>query len=428
MPITAAAASNARRQRGERYDLFHKQRSGQYSGRSTKFRQGQRPAPRSGGHVKMQKRVSRVGETALKMRSSFAQSARKSAEKFLDSSEGSYRSRAKNFMQNDMVQCVLIFMIVTNSVLMGIATFHFVDDDPFVKDHFELVDNILLFFFTLELALNLFAYGLYDFFQDNWLVFDFVSVVLSWIFASITYMRAFRVFRIFRAFRVFAKVESLRRIIEALCNTGDQMFSILIVLGLIYYIFAVMLTQLFADCYEEGCYDETGIDYFGRLDHTMFTMFALMTYEDWVVIVRMTMTRYGWAWLPIITFMTIASFVMLNLIVAVLCDSLAALGPSDELLEGEVLSESDHNDYYDSIDEETVSANTSQSQSAIVPHEALDKLLQSVETLNTRARNLQRKIDGEEHRQERRLLRHRIVEDEDEMDDNMKDFERDPLS
>ena len=71
------------------------------------------------------------------------------------------------------------------------------------------------------------------------LVFDFVSVVLSWVFASITYMRAFRVFRIFRAFRVFAKVESLRRIIEALCNTGDQMFSILIVLGLIYYIFAV---------------------------------------------------------------------------------------------------------------------------------------------------------------------------------------------
>jgi len=260
------------------------------------------------------------------------------------------------------------------------------------------------------------------------LVFDFVSVVLSWIFASITYMRAFRVFRIFRAFRVFAKVESLRRIIEALCNTGDQMLSILIVLGLIYYIFAVMLTQLFADCYEEGCYEETGIDYFGRLDHTMFTMFALMTYEDWVVVVRMTMTRYGWAWLPIITFMTIASFVMLNLIVAVLCDSFAALGPSDDLMEGEVLSESDHNDYYDSIDEETVSANTSQSQSAVVPHEALDKLLQSVETLNTRARNLQRKIDGDEHRQERRLLRHRIVEDEDEMDDNMKDFERDPLS
>jgi len=40
------------------------------------------------------------------------------------------------------------------------------------------------------------------------LAFDFVSVVLSalsWIFASITYMREFRVFRIFHAFRELAK-------------------------------------------------------------------------------------------------------------------------------------------------------------------------------------------------------------------------------
>ena len=65
-----------------------------------------------------------------------------------------------------------------------------------------------------------------------------MSVVLRLMFASITYMH---VFRVFRAFRVFAKVESLRRIIEALCNTGDPMFSILIVLGIIYYIFAFML-------------------------------------------------------------------------------------------------------------------------------------------------------------------------------------------
>ncbi len=57
-----------------------------------------------------------------------------------------------------------------------------------------------------------------------------------------------------------------------------------------------------------------------------------------LVIVRMTITRYGLAWLPIIIFMTIASFVMLNLFVAALCDSLAVLGPGDDLLEGEVLS------------------------------------------------------------------------------------------
>ena len=62
-----------------------------------------------------------------------------------------------------------------------------------------------------------------------------ILLVLSWIFAGLTYMRAFRVFRIiciFRVFRVFAKDESFRRIVKALGSTGDQMFSILIILHL----------------------------------------------------------------------------------------------------------------------------------------------------------------------------------------------------
>ena len=60
-----------------------------------------------------------------------------------------------------------------------------------------------------------------------------------------------------------------------------------------------MFTQLFGDCYEKGCYAEgedgdLGVNYFGRLDYTMFTLFMLMSMENWSDIILMTGTRYSW--------------------------------------------------------------------------------------------------------------------------------------
>ena len=77
-------------------------------------------------------------------------------------------------------------------------------------------------------------------------------------------------------------------------------------------------------CYADGD-DDLGVNYFGRLDHTMFTLFMLMSMENWSDIIRMTDKEYPWAWIPLLTFMIISAFVMLNLVIAVLCEALSAL-------------------------------------------------------------------------------------------------------
>ena len=100
------------------------------------------------------------------------------------------------------------------------------------------------------------------------------------------------------------------------------MFAIGLLLFLVSYIFAVMFTQLFKDLFDDG---ETDFNYFGRIDHTFFTLFQIMTLDNWADIARQVMAVYAWAWLPFITFVIITGFVVVNLIIAVICDAVSAL-------------------------------------------------------------------------------------------------------
>ena len=151
-----------------------------------------------------------------------------------------FRNRARVIVQDERFQLAIIGLIVLNSVLMGIATFDFVKGDQNVLNLFEHIDMLILVIFTVELGMNLLVYS-WDFFKDNWFLFDFASIMLSWAFTGITIIRAFRVFR---AFRLFARVGSLKKIVSALMSTGEQMAAIILVLALIFYIFGVMVSSI----------------------------------------------------------------------------------------------------------------------------------------------------------------------------------------
>jgi len=99
------------------------------------------------------------------------------------------------------------------------------------------------------------------------------------------------------------------------------MLAIGMLLFLVSYIFAVMFTQLFKDLYPVY----TTEDYFGRIDDTFFTLFQIMTLDAWADIAREVMAVYAWAWLPFVVFVVVTGFVVVNLIIAVICDAISAL-------------------------------------------------------------------------------------------------------
>lgn len=231
-------------------------------------------------------------------------------------------------VNNQNFQMCIIGLIIVNSALMGVATFKFVENDQGVTDAFAIVDEIILSAFTAELGLNLVVYHK-TFFNDAWRCFDALTIAMSYLLGGAKIIRSFR---IFRAFRLFGRIPALKKILFALFSTGDQMVSIFFVLSLFYYIFAVMFTQLFGDCDEYECFGDD-INYFGSLHQTIMTLFILMNMEDWANLTRQTQKRHSWAWFPVIVFIMVSSFIMLNLIIAVLCEALSKIKEEKDVKE-----------------------------------------------------------------------------------------------
>lgn len=229
------------------------------------------------------------------------------------------RALAGSVVKKEWFKRTIVILIALNAIWMGIFTFDFVTENPSIYRIFEIVDHVFLWIFTLELGLKFCYHGL-ALFQNGVLVFDFLMIVFSWVF-HIQFPRV-GAFRIFRALRLMSQVERLRRVIKALVLEIPHMLAIFTVLLLIYYIFAVVFTSLFKHLYRDGLTEE---DYFSRLDTTAFTLFQLMTTDGWSQITKEVMETYNWAWFPIIAFMVISIFVVVNLVVGVISDAIGSM-------------------------------------------------------------------------------------------------------
>lgn len=244
-----------------------------------------------------------------------------------------FRNFCGRIVNDERVQAFIIFLIIVNAVMMGVATFDFVTDDPEVSDIFEVVDLVFLIIFTVELALQ-FIYHLWRLFVDGWLLFDFIIIMMSWVFSDVQIIRSFR---IFRALRLITRIEVMKNLVSALLSVVPKMLAITMLLALIFYIFAVMFTSLFKDLYDDGFLE---YDYFGTIWDSLFTAYQFMTLDDWNPIAREVMVEKSWAWFPFIAFIIISGFIVINLVIAVLCDAVAALhGDPEEGDGGEFLDE-----------------------------------------------------------------------------------------
>ena len=125
------------------------------------------------------------------------------------------RDYSGRIVNNQGFQIFITILILLNSLLIGISTFDFVEDNEEIYYAFRIVDFTFLVIFTIELMMQFLYHG-YNLFFDGWLLFDLFIVVMSWALESISVLRALRLrsFRIFRVFRITARVRALRRLVE----------------------------------------------------------------------------------------------------------------------------------------------------------------------------------------------------------------------
>jgi hypothetical protein len=233
-----------------------------------------------------------------------------------------FRMMTGKIVNNQYVQISVIVLIIVNALMMGLATFDFVLEDPQVDNIFSIIDRAFLVLFSIECLMQLIYLGV-TLFADGWLVFDLLIVILSWSFESLQIVRAFR---IFRAFRLITRVKPLRDLVLAIGAVMPRMYAIAALLLLIFYVFSVLFTELFSEL-------PLSDSYFTTLDTSLFTCMEMMTLE-WGEIAREVMTYEPWAWAPFGAFIMITGFIVFNLIVAVVCDAVSVTEKTVRVLDG----------------------------------------------------------------------------------------------
>lgn len=225
----------------------------------------------------------------------------------------SLRQRLKSFIENTTVQHSLLALILINAVILGLETSPKVMTQ--VGPLLMALDKAILAVFVIELSIRLFVHR-FAFFKDGWNVFDFIVVGIALVPASGPFA-VLRALRVLRVLRVLTFVPSMRKIVGALIKSLNGMLSIAMVLGLVYYVAAVMVTKLFGEAFP---------DWFGSLGASLYTLFQVMTLESWSMgIARPVMEEFPYAWAFFVPFILIATFTMLNLFIAVIVNAVQTM-------------------------------------------------------------------------------------------------------
>ena len=164
------------------------------------------------------------------------------------------------------------------------------------------------------------------FFRDPWRVFDFVVVGIALIPASGAFS-VLRTLRVLRVLRLVSMVPSMRRVVSALLVALPGMASIIGLMSLVLYVSAVMATKLFGAIAPEF--------FGGFLGASLFTLFQVMTVEGWPDIARAVMTQSPYAWVFFVSYLPVATFMVLNLFIAVVVNAMQAQVAQDLKGEGE---------------------------------------------------------------------------------------------
>ncbi|MEQ8367338.1 MAG: ion transporter, partial [Roseicyclus sp.] len=178
------------------------------------------------------------------------------------------RARLAEWLDRPVVRNTIIAVILFNAVILGMET------SPTIMNAagglILALDTICLAIFVVEIALKLIAHG-FRFFRSGWNLFDFVIVGVALVPAA-QGLSVLRALRILRVLRVVSAAPRLRRVVEGFVTALPGMGSVFLLMGIIFYIGAVMATKLFAASFP---------DWFGSIGASLYTLFQIMTLESW---------------------------------------------------------------------------------------------------------------------------------------------------
>ena len=225
--------------------------------------------------------------------------------------------RAQAVVESRAFQGMILGLIVLAAVLVGLET------SPAVMERFGplllTLDKLVLAAFAAEALLKMAAHGRrwWRYFRDPWNVFDFTIVAVCLLPVGGHYAAVLRLARVARALRLVTAVPRLQLLVASLLRSLPSMVWVGLLLGLLFYVYAVTGVFLFREHDPEN---------FGHLGRAMLTLFKVVTLDDWATFMRRQFEPGGAGAVVsvvyFVSFVLVGTMIILNLFIGVIINSM----------------------------------------------------------------------------------------------------------
>ncbi|XP_038274927.1 voltage-dependent T-type calcium channel subunit alpha-1H isoform X2 [Dermochelys coriacea] len=237
----------------------------------------------------------------------------------------------------------ITFIIGVNVITMSMEHYN---QPKTLDEALKYCNYVFTIVFVFEAVLKLVAFGFRRFFKDRWNQLDLAIVLLSIMGITLeeiemnaalpinpTIIRIMRVLRIARVLKLLKMATGMRALLDTVVQALPQVGNLGLLFMLLFFIYAALGVELFGklDCSEDNpCEGLSRHATFTNFGMAFLTLFRVSTGDNWNGIMKDTLRectkedKHCLSYLPVIspvyfvTFVLIAQFVLVNVVVAVL--------------------------------------------------------------------------------------------------------------
>jgi voltage-gated sodium channel len=213
---------------------------------------------------------------------------------------------------NKIFELFVVSIIILSALLIGAKTYQIPDG---IMQLVKWLDLAITIIFLIEITIRFIAEeNKKRFFHSGWNVFDTLIVVVSLIPIDDSEMALIgRLVRIFRVLRMISIIPELRMLLNSLLRAMPQLGYVLLLMFIIFYIYAAVGATFFATINPE---------LWGDISISLLTLFRIMTFEDWTDVMYETMDVHPLSWIYYLTFIFLTAFAFLNMVIGIVVNVL----------------------------------------------------------------------------------------------------------
>jgi len=216
-------------------------------------------------------------------------------------------------VKNKWFDRIIIALIIVNAAILGLETLP--ELNAKYGSLFGFINQFVLGVFILEAVMKITAVApqVSKYFKNGWNLFDFSIILLSLIPATGQFAMIARLARLLRVLRLISALPELRLIVSTLLRSIPGMANVMLLMSVIFYIYAIMGFHLF---------HEHDPEHWRNVGISLLTLFRIATLEDWTDVMYKGMELAPAAWIYFVSFVIFGTFVIINLFIAIVINNL----------------------------------------------------------------------------------------------------------